>query len=159
MSETTLQQVDNYRETSQLIREISTSLTEDQLTWKPAPEKWSVKEVVAHLVDSSFVHSVRIRKIVAEQAQDFILYDQDAWVASSRANESSFEEILLAFDAILAYNARYYERLKPEQWEHKGLNNGKEVSAADLFQGFIRHVNIHLAQIQRNLNALPAALR
>ncbi|MEW9702702.1 DinB family protein [Paenibacillus sp. SI8] len=158
MSETTLQNIDNYRATSNLIKQIVVGLTQKQLEWKPAPEKWSVKEVVAHLVDSSFVHAVRIRKIVAENAKEFIVYDQDAWVATSRANESSFEHILLAFDAILAYNALYYDRLTQEQWEQKGLNNGKEVSVTDLFQGFIRHVNIHLAQIQRNLDALPASL-
>lgn len=158
MSETTLQSIDNYRATSNLIKQTVVGLTQKQLEWKPTPEKWSVKEVVAHLVDSSFVHAVRIRKIVSENAKEFIVYDQDAWVSTSKANESSFDDILLAFDAILAYNALYYDRLTQEQWEQKGLNNGKEVSVTDLFHGFIRHVNIHLSQIQRNLDALPSSL-
>ncbi|MNI19847.1 DinB superfamily protein [compost metagenome] len=158
MSETTLQKIENYRATSHLIKQKVTGLTQKQQEWKPTPEKWSVKEVLAHLVDSSFVHTVRIRKIVAEDnQQDFILYNQDAWVASSKANQTSFEDILLAFDAILAYNTLYYERLTEEQWDYKVLNNGKEISIADLFHGFIRHVHTHLAQIQRNLDALPAS--
>ncbi|OCT12112.1 hypothetical protein A8709_30125 [Paenibacillus pectinilyticus] len=145
-----------YRATSTLIKERIKDVSPEQLIWKPAPEKWSVKEVAAHLVDASFIHSVRIRKIVAEQGSEFILYDQDSWVASSRANESNIADILAAFDAISSYNALFYERLTEEQWERKGNNNGKEVSIDDLFHGFIRHVQIHLSQIQRNLDALGA---
>ncbi|MNW13854.1 hypothetical protein D3C71_2119090 [compost metagenome] len=48
----------------------------------------------------------------------------------------------------------FYGRLTDEQWERKGNNNGKEISIADLFQGFIRHVETHLLQIGRNLDAL-----
>jgi hypothetical protein len=156
MSETTLHPVNIYRETSGLIRQSVAGLTEEQLEWKPAPEKWSVKEVVAHLVDSSLVHGVRIRKIVAEQAQPFILYDQDAWVSSSYSNQASLHDIISAFEALLAYNSLFYERLTQEDWNRKGLNNGKEVSVAELFEGFIRHVHTHLVQIERTKAAYLA---
>ncbi|CAN7409976.1 DinB family protein [Paenibacillus sp. LjRoot56] len=154
MSETTRLHIDIYLATSELIKQRVSQLSREQLEWKPAPEKWSIKEVVAHLVDASFVHAVRIRKIVAENGNEFLLYDQDAWVASSRANQTELSDILLVFDAILAYNALFYGRLTDEQWERKGNNNGKEISIADLFQGFIRHVQTHLLQIGRNLDAL-----
>ncbi|NHN29145.1 DinB family protein [Paenibacillus agricola] len=150
MSEITLRPVNEYRATYVCIQEKIEGLTDLQLEWKPAPAKWSIKEVVAHLVDSSMVHAIRIRKIVAENTPQFLLYDQDAWVASSRSNATSMEEILSAFHALLLYNALFYERLSEEDWSKKGLNGDKEVSIADLFQGFINHVNIHLAQIDRN---------
>lgn len=156
MSETTLQQsVSSYKETSSLIKLRVEGLTEEQLEWKPAPAKWSVKEVVAHLVDSSLVHSVRLRKIVAEDTPPFLVYEQDAWVSSSRTNQASFHDIIRAFDALLAYNALFYERLTEEDWSRKGLHNGQEVSVAELFQGFIRHVNLHLAQIVRTKAGIP----
>ncbi|WNR43088.1 DinB family protein [Paenibacillus roseipurpureus] len=156
MSETTKVQIDLYRATSELIKQRLVGLSEEQLAWKQAPEKWSVKEVVSHLVDASFVHSVRIRSIVAENSQAFLLYEQDAWVSSTKANQSDLKDILAAFDAVLAYNALFYERLTDDQWERKGLNQGKELTISDLFQGFIRHVQVHLAQIQRNLDALAS---
>lgn len=154
MSETTRLHIDIYRATSELIKQRVQELSREQLEWKPAPDKWSVKEVVAHLVDASFIHSVRIRKIVAETGKEFLLYDQDAWVESSRANQVEISDILLAYDAVLAYNSLFYERLTEEQWERKATNNGTELSVADLFHGFIRHVQTHLSQIQRNLDAL-----
>jgi hypothetical protein len=159
MSEITLHPVHEYRATYGLIKQSVESLTEQQLVWKPGPLKWSIKEVVAHLVDASLVHSIRIRKIIAEsstQLQQFLLYDQDAWVADSKANETSLEESLSAFQAILLYNSLFYERLSEADWNKRGLNGEKEVTISELFQGFINHVNIHLRQIDRNKAGLAA---
>ncbi|MEK8128022.1 DinB family protein [Paenibacillus filicis] len=161
MSETTLpfasgqSAVSEYRGTSELIKQSIAGLSGQQLVWKPSPEKWSVKEILAHLVDSSLVHAVRVRKIAAEGTPPFVLYDQDAWVSSSRSNQAELADILATFDAVLAYNLLLYARLAPEDWERTGLNNGQEVSLTELFQGFIRHVRIHLAQIERTKAAYP----
>ncbi|MFE5321782.1 DinB family protein [Paenibacillus sp. NPDC056579] len=156
MSETALPSIRTYRDTSALIKERVAGLTEEQLEWKPAPDKWSIKEVAAHLVDSSLVHSVRIRKIVAESAPPLLQYDQDAWVTTSKANQTSLDDILTAFEAILAYNVLFYERLTVQDWLKKGINSDKEISVSDLFHGFIKHVNTHLTQIERTRAALPA---
>ncbi|WP_159884614.1 DinB family protein [Paenibacillus puerhi] len=162
MSETTLQfasghAINEYRGTSDLIKQSIAGLAEEQLEWKPSPDKWSVKEIISHLVDSSLVHAVRIRKIAAERTPPFLLYEQDAWVSSARANEAALSHILGAFDAILAYNLLWYQRLAPQDWQLTGINNGNEVSLAELFQSFIRHVHIHVAQIERTLAAYRAA--
>jgi hypothetical protein len=156
MSEITLRSVSDYRATYGLIKERIEGLTPIQLEWKPAANKWSVKEVLAHLVDSSLAHSIRIRQIIAGNTSQILLYEQDAWVANAKSNETNIEDILSAFQAILLYNALFYERLSEEDWTKKGVNGDKEVSIADLFQGFISHVNIHLAQIDRNKAALAA---
>lgn len=157
MSENTVPSIKAYRETAELIKRSIAGLTPEQLEWRPGPGQWSVKEIVAHLVDSSLVHSVRIRKIVAERRPPFLLYDQDAWVSASQANRSSLADILSAFDALLAYNALFYERLSAADWNRTGLNQDKEVAVSELFHGFIRHVNTHLAQIERTRAAIPLA--
>lgn len=145
-----------FADTLRRIRDSLDGLSDAQLSWKPAPDKWSVKEVVAHLVDSSIVHSVRARKIVAEPLPALPVYDQDAWVAGARSNEAALADILRAYEAILHYNALFYGRLADADWEKEGDTNGKRVTVAELFRGFIRHVGIHLAQIERTKAALPA---
>lgn len=159
MSEAIAISIADYKDTYRLILERIEGLTDVQLSWKPAPERWSVKQIVAHLVDSSLVHAIRIRKNVAESNPPFLVYDQDAWVDSSRANETSITDILHAFESIVRYNALFFGRLAEADWSRTGVNQDKEVSVADLFHGFIRHVNIHLAQIDRTKAAFPAALQ
>ncbi|MFC5703899.1 DinB family protein [Cohnella faecalis] len=157
MSETLLRSFADYKATSEWIRSSVEGLTDEQLSWKPSPDKWSVKEVVAHLVDSSLVHSVRIRKIVAEPNPSFVLYDQDAWVSTAKSNEESIDRLLSALDSILAYNVLYYGRLSEADWNRIGLNEGKEVPLYELFESFVRHSRTHLAQIERTKAARIAA--
>ncbi|RTE07854.1 DinB family protein [Paenibacillus whitsoniae] len=148
--------VEPYRATSALLRERLAEIAPELLAWKPAPEKWSIQEIAAHLVDASFVHSIRLRKILAEPSEPYLLYAQDDWIASTHANDATLADSLDAFDAILAYNALVYGRLAEAQWARAAFHNGKDVSVDDLFQSFIRHVQTHLAQIQRNIDAWQA---
>jgi hypothetical protein len=151
MSDITLNSIADYKETFQQIKLKVTELTEEQLKWKPSKERWSIQEVVAHLVDASLIHSIRIRKILAEVNAPFILYNQDSWVSQTKSNEADIADSLIAFEAILTYNVLLYSRISEEDWHKKTIHDGKEFSITDLFQGFIRHVQIHLAQINRNL--------
>jgi hypothetical protein len=56
------------------------NISEDKLSYKPLPAKWSKKEIVGHLIDSA---QNNIRRFIVAQYEDnpMIRYDQDKWVA------------------------------------------------------------------------------
>lgn len=58
-------------------------LSEEQTTWKPKPESWSVLEVLTHLVDHSIVISFRIRDILAGTEARLPAFNQDAGAAGN----------------------------------------------------------------------------
>ncbi|MGF7034680.1 hypothetical protein J2T17_005649 [Paenibacillus mucilaginosus] len=133
------------------IEESLKGLTEEQLTWKPAPDKWSIKEVVAHLADHLVVTAFRIRQIVSEEVPQVPAFDQDAWVAGIQANEVPLEELLDTYRALLEVNLPLLKRLTPEEWARTAVNpRGKTVTLAELLEGFSKHVGTHLGQIERN---------
>src|SRR6185437_9198082 len=49
------------------------------LQYKPAPDKWSVQEILAHLADSELVYGYRLRQAIADKEPTFAPIDQDAW--------------------------------------------------------------------------------
>ena len=61
-----------------LIKGISTA----KLRKRPAPEKWSVSEILAHLADTEIVGSFRMRLILGAPGTPIPAFDQDAWVVS-----------------------------------------------------------------------------
>jgi hypothetical protein len=158
MSEIAVKTIADYKVAYVELRQRVEGLSEKQLTWKPAPEKWSVKEVLAHLVDSTLVHSIRIRTIVAESAGEPVLikYEQDGWVATAKSNEIDIHDIFHILEAAIRYNALFYQRLSAEDWGKSGQIDSKIVTVFDLFQGFFRHIDTHLAQIDRTKAAFPA---
>jgi len=132
-------------------------LSEEQLKWKPAPTAWSVQEVVSHLVDHSFVISFRIRDILAGTTVQLPAFAQDAWVSGQHSNRGNLSDILDVFHAILEYNSLLIERLSDDELEKTGVNfKGETVSVKTIIQGFTRHVQGHLGQIERTKQAAVA---
>ncbi len=66
------------KELDRLIRGVSLA----KLRRRPAPEKWSVNEIVAHLADGEIVGAFRIRFILGSPGSPVVAYDQDKWVTS-----------------------------------------------------------------------------
>ncbi len=131
-------------------------LSENQLKWKASPEQWSVTEVLSHLADHNIVVSFRIRELLSGSAAPLPAFKQDPWVSSVRANESSADDILEVFRALLVFNSQLFRRLTGEEWGKSGVNfKGETVTLEQAVQAFINHVQTHLRQIERIKQALP----
>jgi len=53
-------------------------LSKKQLTRRPAPDKWSIAEILAHLADAELVIGYRMRLILASNATAIQAFDQNA---------------------------------------------------------------------------------
>lgn len=63
---------------ARLIEGASTS----ELQRRPAPEKWSVSEIIAHLADGEIVGAFRMRFILGAPGSSVVAYDQDKCVTA-----------------------------------------------------------------------------
>jgi hypothetical protein len=134
---------------NQLVQAVQ-GLSKEQLTWKAAPESWSITEVLTHLADHSIVVSFRIRDVLAGTSARLPAFNQDAWVSGQKANDGEVADILALFGQLLHYNSLLFKRLTDEDWEKSGVNAKAEtVRVADIVKGFTRHVNNHLGQIEK----------
>src|SRR5688500_654171 len=59
-------------------------VSEEALAQRPSPEKWSVREIVAHLADDELVGAYRIRMILSAPGTDIQAFDQDVWARTGR---------------------------------------------------------------------------
>ena len=69
--------LDLLEQTPIIIEKILYSATQEQLHWKPAMDRWSISEVLAHLVDIERVFHERARKMVEEENPALEAYDQN----------------------------------------------------------------------------------
>ncbi|KKO52516.1 DinB family protein [Paenibacillus sp. DMB20] len=124
-------------------------LSQVELQWKPSAQAWSVQEVLSHLVDHSIVISFRIRDILAGTTNRLPAFHQDAWVGGQYSNAGSSRDILDVFRSLLHYNGLLFHRLNAADLAKTGVNvKGEIVSVSDIVDGFIRHVQNHLGQIE-----------
>src|SRR5580704_14892462 len=77
-----------------------------RLRERPAPGKWSVAEILAHLADAELVTSWRIRQILGAPGTPLQAYDQDSWAAAchyeKRDPRKSLEQVRMLREANLA---------------------------------------------------------
>jgi len=69
----------------------------DLCPWKPAPDRWSIAEVLAHLADLEEVYGERVRRIIAEDAPALQRYDQEGASAAGDYPRGSASEHLARF--------------------------------------------------------------
>ncbi|GIO14599.1 hypothetical protein J19TS2_41540 [Cohnella xylanilytica] len=143
-------EIRRYLETPELLKKAIEGLTEEQLKWKQAPDKWSVTEVLSHLADHNLIVSFRIREIVSGSTVQLPGFKQDPWVEHSFANAGAATDILELYGALIRYNAQLFARLPEEYGEKTAVNQkGDKVTLNDVIRSFIEHVHVHLGQIDR----------
>jgi hypothetical protein len=125
-----------------------------KLRKRPAPDKWSVKEIVAHLADAEIVGGFRMRLILGAPGTPVAAFDQDSWVTSGhyekREPRKSVEQFRVAREANLAL----LKSLTPEQWKHYGMHSERgQESIEHIVRMFAGHDINHLQQIERILSA------
>ncbi len=71
--------LERYRRGAELVAVAITGAAGPELDFKPAPEKWSVRQIVAHLADAEAANVVRLRQVISEDSPTLVPFDQNAW--------------------------------------------------------------------------------
>ena len=136
-------------ETPDRVRRLIRGLTEKQLETKPAPGKWCIKEIVAHLADSEVVLGSRYRFIGAHDRPVLLSTDQDAFVERLGPMNAKAADLADDFAMARAVNLGLFERLPKEAWDRVGLHTERgEESIRSAVAMYAGHDRIHLAQIE-----------
>jgi hypothetical protein len=121
---------------------------------RPAPQKWSVGEILAHLADAEVVTGWRIRQILGAPGTSIQAFDQDAWAASGHYGERDPGRSLTQFRALRDVNLEVLTYLTPEQWQHYGMHaeRGRE-TIEHIVRMLAGHDVNHTRQIESILRA------
>jgi hypothetical protein len=113
---------------------------------RPAPEKWSPKEILGHLIDSAANNHQRFIRTQYEELP-LIVYDPDEW---NRLNgyDHLHGKHVLAFWELYNRHLLAIIRLIPEENLGKLCRSGQEpVTLGWLVDDYVRHLEHHLHQL------------
>jgi uncharacterized damage-inducible protein DinB len=126
-------------------------LPEKVLRYKPAPDKWSIHEVLGHLADIEIVYGYRLRQMLADKKPVIAPIDQDDWARNLSHTETPPAELVALYGLNRHANLRLLQRLKPGDLEksayHPETKTGLTVS--QLIERIANHGASHLEQIER----------
>jgi hypothetical protein len=123
-----------------------------KLRKRPAPEKWSVAEILAHLADSEIVRGWRMRQILGAPGTAIQAFDQNVWAISGHYEKRDPRKSLVLFRVLREANLALLKSLRPEQWKHHGVHAERgEESIEHIVQMNAGHDINHTKQVERIL--------
>lgn len=133
---------------TRLIKGVSTA----KLRKRPAPQKWSVAEILAHLADVEIVIGWRMRSILGAPGTPVQAYDQNAWVVSGHYEKRDPRKSIEIHRVLREANLALLKSLSPEQWKQYGQHaeRGQE-SIEQIVRMVAGHDINHIHQIERAL--------
>lgn len=121
-----------------------------KLRKKPAPGKWSVAEIVAHLADCEIVTGWRIRQILGAPGTPIQPFDQDSWAAALHYEKRDARKSVAQFRAAREGNLALLKSLTPEQWKQHGMHAERGPETIERIVGLMAgHDLNHLGQVER----------
>jgi hypothetical protein len=137
------------RQIARLVKGVSRK----KLSLRPAPDKWSVTEILAHLADSELVYGFRIRIILEGSGTPIQGIDQDAW---ARFSDYATHDPVLSLEAFRITRERIVHLLKSlprASWDSYGMHSerGKE-TVTRVVEMLAGHDINHVMQIKERLS-------
>ena len=115
----------------------------------PAPGKWTIRQIAAHVADADLVSSARFRWIAAQPGSPLPSWDQEIWTEKLAYTRQPVEQSLAAIAAIRRYTAAMLRHLPAAAWQQSGQHSEKgEVTLLAQVEYMAGHAENHARQIE-----------
>ena len=124
------------------------ALSNQQAAARPAPDKWSKKETLGHLIDSAANNHQRFVRACYGAAMAFPPYSQNDWVRIQHYQESDWSTLVSLWSAYNHHLAGIIERI-PRDALSAQCNAGTQgvVTLEFVITDYLRHLRHHLEQL------------
>jgi hypothetical protein len=142
------QLIDQYKDGYRAVAESLVGATDQELDGRPAPGKWTAREVVHHLCDSEMTAAVRLRLLVAIDHPQIFGYDQDEF-ARRLYYDRPIEASLDAFKTARRTTAEILERMADADWARAAGTHTEHgrYTAERWLEIYASHAHKHAEQI------------
>ena len=92
--------LEHLKENFLAVKEFIYSLPPEKLFYRYAADKWSIKEILVHIVDDERIYAYRALRFARNEQQNLIGFDQDEYAKCSQANERELDNIFEEYEAV-----------------------------------------------------------
>jgi hypothetical protein len=123
-------------------------LSEAQGALRYAPEKWSVKQVLGHVVDGERVFSYRAMRFARADETPLPGFDENHYVASATFDQQPLSELVDHIEAVRRATIAMFRGLDAAAWTRRGDANGSPVSVRALAFIISGHAYHHMGVLR-----------
>ncbi len=143
------------RETAALLG----GLTDEEAAHRYAPDKWSVKQVVGHIIDAERVFAYRALSIARGETKPLPGFDQEPFVINARFDDRPLSDLAEELAAVRRGNVMMMRALSDDAWRRIGTASENPVSPRAIAYIMLGHERHHLRIVRERYLGTPTAAR
>ena len=132
-----------FKNQSQMVTNLLSSIDEQKSTYAYAPGKWTLKEMLQHLIDAERIFSYRAVCFARKELQTLPGFDENEYAENSLANNRPWDNLVEEFWAVRRSCILLFESFTAEMLSNTGKAGNNELSAEQLGLIIVGHVNHH----------------
>jgi len=148
-----------YEEGPRLLAEAIQKFPREMWQWKPAPDRWSIHEILVHMGDSETNAFLRARRFLADPGLPVMSYDQDLWAQKLNYHAQNPDDAVTLITLVRRMTHAIVKDLPASAWAAV-CEHGEYPSGTYTFDRWLdvyaKHIHGHIAQMQKNYDAWKA---
>ena len=120
---------------SSVIKQFLNSITEEKSTYAYDTGKWTIKEVLQHMIDTERIFNYRALAIARKETVSLPGFDENLYAQNSNANNRTWQNLVDEFLAVRSSTEFLYKSFTEEALVASGISNNNPVTVISL--GFI----------------------
>jgi len=123
------------QESNEILNTLFSDISEERMNYKYAKDKWSIKELLLHIIDTERVFAYRALRFAREDKTDLPGFEQDDYVITSDANTRSKASLLNEYNFQRASTIALFSSFNDSMLMKIGMAGGNPMSVRAI--GFI----------------------
>ena len=146
MVDENIELIAGYEDDKKMVIDFFSSIPKDKLEYRYAENKWTIKEVIQHIIDTERIFMYRFLCISRNDKTALPGYEQDDYIAPSEANHKSMDALIEEFKMTRLYSQNLIKSISEKNLKNLGTASNSTISAracAFIMLGHsIWHINV-----------------
>ncbi len=125
------------------MNELFSSISEEKSEFAYAEGKWTIKELVGHLIDGERIFAYRALRISRGDETPIEGFEQDDYVENAPFKDYKFSDLVREFELVRESSILFFRHLKESDWTREGTASDSPVSVRALAFIMVGHVRHH----------------
>jgi dihydroorotate dehydrogenase len=135
-----------------MIDQFFSAISEEKSTYAYAPGKWTLKEMLQHIIDTERIFAFRALAFARGEQQPVPGFEENEYAANSNANARSWESLCKELKAVRKATRMLFENFSSPMMNQTGVANQKPVTVNAIGFVIVGHINHHKSIIEQRYN-------
>ena len=143
------QRIERYGEAHQELVSALERLPLEMWDFRPAPDQWTIHEIIVHIADSEANSYVRCRRFLAEPGSSILGYEESKWARELNYHSQSTDDALELFRWLRRTSYTLIRDLPESAWSNTTIHSESGLMTLDDWLSvYASHIPDHIEQMQ-----------